>query len=151
MFDRYKVKNGDTLYSIAKNFNTKVEYLKNINDIYFLDNIREGMDIIVPINKEKYYNLVKTENPDTLLNTAKRYNINPNLLATLNGLEKDDFIYLNQEILIPKTNYSYYIVTEGDTLDSVSNTFKISKDRLLAQNETIYLLPGQVIVNKKIK
>ncbi len=151
MFERYKIKKDDTLYSIAKKFNTKIDYLKNINDIYFLDSLREGMDIVVPIKKEKYYDIVKSEKQGSLLSIAESLNINPNLFANLNGLELNDYIYKNQEILIPKTNYSYYIVAEGDTLNSIANTFGVSKDRILSQNEIIYLLPEQVIINKKIK
>ena len=80
---------------------------------------------------------------------AEKYNINPTLLASLNGLEMEDYIYPGQEILIPKNNYSYYITAEGDTLDTVSKLFKISKLDLLNQNETIYLLKDQVLVTKR--
>lgn len=61
----------------------------------------------------------------------------------------EDYIYPNQEILIPKSGYSYYITKEGDTIDIASEIFKTSKERLLKYNTSIYLLPGQIIVNKK--
>ena len=80
---------------------------------------------------------------------ARKYNINPTLLASINGLNMNDYIYPNQEILIPKSGYSYYITDEGDTLDTVSDTFMIDKDYLLKQNNIIYLLPGQVLVAKR--
>ena len=60
----------------------------------------------------------------------------------------DDFIYPGQEILIPKSEYSYYITKAGDTLDTVSGMFKISKEKLLNNNSTIYLQEGQILVNK---
>ena len=56
MFDKYSLKNGETLESVAKIFNTNVETLKEINNIYFDDQVRAGMDIIVPKNKEQYFN-----------------------------------------------------------------------------------------------
>ena len=79
---------------------------------------------------------------------GRKYNINPELLASMNGLEINDYIYPNQEILIPKSGYSYYITKEGDTLETVSNTFKISQDKLLENNPVIYLLEGQILVKK---
>ena len=86
---------------------------------------------------------------DNIATIAKKYNINPTLLASLNGLNMEDYIYPNQEILIPKSGYSYYITAEGDTLDTVADMFKISTLDLLNQNETIYLLKDQVLVTKR--
>ena len=61
------------------------------------------------------------EKGDNLYSIARRYNINPDLLAILNGLNSDDYIYPNQQILIPKSNYSYYVTKQGDTLYVTSN------------------------------
>ena len=149
MFDKYVIKPNDNLQSIANKFNTKPEVLMDVNNIYFPDELRVGMEIVVPKNKEKYFNYYTIEAGDSLYKIAQKYNINPTLLASLNGLKLDDYIYPNQEILIPKSGYSYYITAEGDTLDTVANMFKISKLDLLNQNETIYLLKDQVLVTKR--
>ena len=101
------------------------------------------------IDNDEYFIIYKITKGDSLYKIAKKYNINPQLLASFNGLNMDDYIYPNQEILIPKSGYSYYITAEGDTLDTVSNIFNISKEDLLNQNNTIYLLKDQIIVNKR--
>ncbi len=150
MFDKYSLKNGENLESVAKRFNTNVETLKNINNIYFEDQLREGSDIIIPMNSEQYFNYYVIEKGDNLYEIARKYNINPELLASMNGLNMDDYIYPNQEILIPKSGYSYYITKEGDTLETVADIFKINKKELLENNPVIYLLAGQIMV-KKIK
>lgn len=150
MFERYKVKKDDSLNMIAKNYGTSQEYLRSINDICFLDNLREGMDLIVPKSREQYYDVVKVKKGGSIEKIAREYNINPKLFQSMNGLDEDDYIYDSQEILIPKKNYSYYITSAGDTITSVAKIFDISRDRLYSQNETIYLLPEQIIVNKKI-
>ena len=149
MFDKYLIKPNDNLQSIANKFNTKPEVIMDINNIYFPDELRVGMEIVVPKKKEKYFNYYTIEAGDSLYKIAQKYNINPTLLASLNGLNMDDYIYPNQEILIPKSGYSYYITAEGDTLDTVADMFKISKLDLLNQNETIYLLKDQVLVTKR--
>ena len=149
MFDKYRIKPNDSLKTIAEKFNTKPEILMDINNIYFPEELRVGMDIVVPKNKEQYFNYYTIEAGDSLYKIAQKYNINPTLLASLNGLNMNDYIYPNQEILIPKSGYSYYITAEGDTLDTVADTFKISKLDLLNQNETIYLLKDQVLSTKR--
>ncbi len=149
MFNRYLVKEGESIRNIASKFNTSAEELININNLYNGEVLRAGEEIIVPKNEEKYFNIYVIESGDSLYKIAEKYNINPTLLGALNGLEMEDYIYPGQELLIPKNNYSYYITAEGDTLDTVSKVFKISKLDLLNQNETIYLLKDQVLVTKR--
>lgn len=149
MFDKYTIKPGDTLNSIANKFNTKPQVILEINNIYYPDDLRAGMDIIIPKEKEQYFNYYTIEKGDSLYKIAQKYNINPTLLASLNGLNMEDYIYPNQEILIPKSGYSYYITAEGDTLKTVADMFKISEESLLKQNPTIYLLKDQILVTKR--
>ena len=130
MYDKYLIRYGDDLSKIAKRFNTTEKNILEINNIPFPDMIREGKEIIVPINKEKYFEYYIVEKGDTLYAIARRYNINPDLLAILNGLNNDDYIYPNQQILIPKSNYSYYVTKQGDTIDTVSRKFNLSNKDL---------------------
>ncbi len=148
MYDKYSIKKGETLDHVAKRFNTHVDILKSINNIYYDEQIRAGMDVIVPKNKEDYFNYYVIEKGDSLYEIGKKYNINPELLASMNGLEMDDYIYPNQEILIPKSGFSYYITKDGDTLETVSTTFNTTREKLLENNPTIYLLAGQILVKK---
>ena len=76
-------------------------------------------------NNDEYYIIYRIEKGDSLYKIAKRYNINPQLLANFN------------------------ITAEGDTIDTVANIFGISKDELLKQNDIIYLLKDQIMVNKR--
>ncbi len=148
MYDKYLIQPGDDISSIAKKFNTKESIIMDLNNIPFPDMIREGKEIIVPINKEKYFEYYTIKKGDSLYAIGRQYNINPELLAILNGLDSQDYIYPDQEILIPKSNYSYYVTKEGDTLDIVSEKFNEPKDKIIDINETIYLLPGQLLVKK---
>ena len=148
MYDKYLIRYGDTLSTIAEKFNTEERTIMELNNIPFPDMVREGKEIIVPINKEKYFEYYTIEKGDSLYSIARRYNINPDLLAILNGLNSDDYIYPEQEILIPKSNYSYYVTKDGDTLETVSQKFNTTLKDLIDNNETIYLLEGQLIVKK---
>lgn len=148
MYDKYLIKHGEDLASVAKKFNTKESIIMDLNNIPFPDMIRAGKEIIVPIKKEQYFEYYTIKKGDTLYGIAREYNINPDLLAILNGLNSEDYIYPNQEILIPKSNYSYYVTKDGDTIDIVSDKFNQSNKDLLDNNDIIYLLPGQLLVKK---
>ena len=147
MFEKYRVKGSETLEDIAKKFHTNARYIEDLNNLSFAESLREGMDIIVPKNKDKYFDTYTINKGDTIYGVSRKYNINPTLLAALNGLNMDDYIYPSQIILLPVSNYSYYITKDGDTLDTVSEMFKKNKDLLVKENESIYLLPGQILVS----
>ena len=148
MFDQYRVKPGDTMNTIAKKYQTNPGTIEELNNLSREDHVRVGKEMVVPKKKEDYFTYYQIEKGDSLYQIGRRYNINPELLASLNGLDMEDYIYPGQEILIPKAEYSYYITKEGDTLNTVSKMFQISKERLLDNNEIIYLQEGQILVNK---
>lgn len=149
MFESYILRKNENLLNVANKYNTSVKVLQDINNLYCLDDVREGMEIIVPTESKDYFNYYVVEQGDSLYGIARKYNINPELLANINGLDDDDYIYPNQQILIPKNGYSYYITAEGDTLDEVIRAFNSNKDKFLNENKTIYLMAGQLLVNKK--
>ena len=81
MYDKYLIKHGEDLKTIAKKFNTEESVILELNNIPFSDMIREGKEIIVPINKEKYFEYYTIKQGDSLYAIWKKYNMNPELLA----------------------------------------------------------------------
>ncbi len=112
-------------------------------------NDREMDDKIIPDNPKKYFEYYTVRKGDSIYEIARRYNINPDLLASLNGLNNSDYIYPNQTIMIPKSNYSYYITKAGDTIDSVINMLEVDRNKFFKDNNVIYLLEGQLLVKEK--
>lgn len=98
---------------------------------------------------ENYFTYYTIEKGDNLYEISRKYNINPKLLAAINGIEENEYIYPGQELMIPKSGYSYYITAEGDTLSGVSSAFKTTNENLIRFNKTIYLLPEQILVYKE--
>ena len=101
--------------------------------------------------EDNYFDYYTIKKGDTLYQISKKYGVNPYLLAVLNGLNTNDYIYPDQIIMVPKDNYAYYITKEGDTLNIVANTFNASVNDLINYNQAIYLQEGQLIVNKLYK
>ncbi|HBA38082.1 MAG TPA: hypothetical protein DCY94_05115 [Firmicutes bacterium] len=147
MYNIYRVIDGDTLESIAERFGTSVEALLMANNLDDAS-LRASDELIVPDSSKKYFEYYTVEKGDSLYAIGRKYNINPELLASLNGLNFSDYIYPGQTVMIPKANYSYYITKEGDSLDSVANVLGESREKLLDENNIIYLLEGQLLVKE---
>ncbi len=95
-----------------------------------------------------YYSVYVVSSGDTLFKISKEFNVNPKLLAELNGLKMDEYIYPNQVLLIPKKGVQFYITKDDDTLRDVSKIFDVTEFDVIKQNKSIYLLPGQMIFYK---
>ena len=93
----YIVKKGDTLYSIARMFNTTVNNLINDNNLP-TTNLIIGQQLIVPRNKYIEY---QVQRGDTLYSIARRYNTTPAIIRELNNLNSD-LLQINQILLLPK-------------------------------------------------
>jgi len=142
----YIVQVGDTIQSIADKFNINVNDLvkeKDLKNIYYLV---PGLELIIPTTSEdsafEYYTVKKGDN---LYQIGKKYNLSAELLANLNGLELNEYIFPDQKLLVPKEGVFVYITKEGDTLNLVSDELGIPRESILLYNDNIYLLPEQLI------
>ncbi len=66
MFESYRVLPGDSLTSIAKKFNTSVKVLQDINNMYYTDDLRQDMELIVPKETQEYFNYYVVEKGDRI-------------------------------------------------------------------------------------
>lgn len=148
MYKIYIINEGDTLESIAAKFSTSVDVLERINDV---KEIIPGEEIIVPNNKELPFIIYKVNKGDTLFDIARRNNVNYKFLILINGIKEGDYIYPNQEILIPKPDIGVYTVEDPETLAQVASNIGTSMQNIVEQNASIYLLPNQLIFYKKEK
>jgi len=76
-------------------------------------------------------------------------NVDPDVLLMVNGLNKTDYIYPNQEVLVPINGVEVYVTKSGDTLDYIIKNLGIDANRLNNQNKIIYVMEDQLIINKK--
>ena len=149
MYEIYKVKDDDTIESIAEERNINKEMIYEINDIDENYDIFETREIILPKNKNKIFNYYKVKKGDNIYEISKKNNIDYEMLLKLNGLDKEDYIYPDQTLLIPNSKYKLYITKDGDTLSNITERNDI-KD-LIENNKNIYLQSEQlIIIDKKV-
>ena len=132
----YTVQKGDSLWSIAKKFNTTVDKIKELNNLSSnLLSIGQVLKVNdesseTPINDNVY--VVKAG--DTLYSIANKYGITVNEIKELNNLN-GDVLSVGQKLIVKPsdadTNLSdYYIVQKGDTLYGIANKFGLTVDNL---------------------
>ena len=126
--NEYVVKKGDTLYSIAKKYNTTVNEIKSINNLK-TNTLSIGQILKIPELIDDDYYIVKKG--DTLYSISKKYNITVNELKSLNNLTSNT-LSINQKLIIPKINT--YTVKKGDTLYSIAKNNNTTVDNIKLKN-----------------
>lgn len=144
MYKVYIVEPGETIDSIAKNLNITTTLLNEINGFDINTVLEVGDQIIIPKtnNSNGIYIVKRGDNPYSI---AQKYNISVDDLLMYNGLEKDDYIYPNQKILIPNMKQKYYVTKSGDTINNLSNKMNLPINKIIELNDNIYLIPDQML------
>ncbi|NMP31478.1 LysM peptidoglycan-binding domain-containing protein [Thalassotalea sp. M1531] len=120
-WQRYKIKNGDSLIRIAKKFHTTPELIRKVNNISG-NNIRAGKHLLIPVaaqalddyilsqeqrltkTQQRRRNGVKTmhkvKSGDTLWDISRKYNVSTRSIAKWNGMAPKDYIKPGQNLVI---------------------------------------------------
>ena len=124
MFDKYTIKPNDNLQDIAKKFNVLPDVLLDINNIYFPDELRVGMEIIVPKNKEQYFNYYTIESGDYLYKISQKYNISSQRISVL--LRVFGLTTPNKRHCLSETELNLRmpkLIEQGATISKMSESF----------------------------
>lgn len=118
----YKVKRGDTLYSISKQYNIPITEIIKLNN---LDNniLSIGQELILSKQKNDEFlpeqEIYIVQKGDSIWKISQKYNISPAELININNLSNNN-LQIGQELLVPKIiteeNDNEYIVQKGDTI-----------------------------------
>jgi len=103
----YTVRKGDTLYSIAKNYNMRLDTLRKLNNLKKNPKLKKGMELTVLgkpsiIAKRKHVTKYAVQKGDTLWSIAKEYGLTVAQLRLLNpkirirGLQKGSIIRVSK-------------------------------------------------------
>lgn len=148
MYSIYQIQVGDTLDTIANKVGTTKQILLTINGLTDT-NLIPGNYMVIPMNVNLPFTTYMVKRGDNMYEIARKYGVDYETLLEINGLNKDDYIYPNQEIVIPNTNFNIYVTKDNDSLATVAAKLDASQADLIRDNATIYLLPDQLILYRK--
>ena len=155
------VVSGDSLWKLAKKYDTEIRIIKEINYIDS-DLLSINDTLLIPLSKSKSNNFIPYEmhivsEGDTLWDLSKKYNIDIEDLIRMNSLNKDSYLQLGQQLTIGNKNIHrnieskkrtiLYSVKQGDNLYKISDLFDVTVESIKEINdfETSDLMPGQII------
>lgn len=136
----YVVQKGDNLYDIAKRFGTKIELIKEANNLS-TDKLDIGKKLIIPKRddsvraREPFY---KVQAGDNLGGIARKYGISVAELKRINNLDSDAIV-IGQKLRVVKDanpvesvggtkgkiagGATVYNVRKGDTMGAIARTY----------------------------
>lgn len=140
----YKVKKGDSLYSIAKKYNTTVALLTDIN---MLTNsvIFPGQVLLIPKNsnmEDVYFENYVIKPGDTVETIATKLGVDPIQLGLYNDFAIIELVQ-GQTLKVPRDNT--YTIKPEDTIDSILNSTNKTAEQLLRANASVWLKAGNKI------
>lgn len=134
----YKVKKGDSLWDIAKEYNTTVDTLKKINNLSN-GKLTVNQQLFIPKNDNSSVkntgeiNYV-VQKGDNLWTIANKYDTTISDIKKLNNL-KTNTLQIGQVLKIPgSTNYNTYTVKKGDSLWKIADKYGTTVNKLMTIN-----------------
>jgi len=136
----YTVRSGDSLYAIARKYNTTVDEIKKINNL--INNtlsIGQVLKISGITNNENINTNINyvVVSGDSLYSIARKYNTTVDEIKRLNNLINNN-LSIGQVLKIPSTtnnnNYINYIVVSGDSLYAIARKYNTTVDEIKRLN-----------------
>ena len=129
----YIIQKGDSLYQIAKKYDTTVDELKKINNLTS-NTLSIGQKIILPTKSEQepteYDNYI-VQKGDSLYQIGLKYNITTNELKKINNLSSN-LLNIGQKLKVPRIKESYitYTVQKGDSLYQIAKKYNTTVNEI---------------------
>ena len=132
----YAVQKGDTLYSIARKFNTTVDNLKSLNNIT-TDSLAIGQILKIPGEENIKENTYTVKKGDNLYSIARTYGTTVDKLKDINNLTSNN-LSIGQVLKLPSSDTTkdnvVYTVKKGDSLYSIAREYGTTVDALKKLN-----------------
>ena len=101
----HTVRSGESLWSIARQYNVTVTDLQNLNALTDNDIIRPGDELIIalgpePAESDENFHYIIVQPGDTLWHLARRYSTSVDELLSINGLSADHILQPGQQLII---------------------------------------------------
>jgi len=157
----HKIKSGDSLWELARRYDTRVEIIKKIN---FLekDLLSLNETILIPLSQSEENNFIPFEvhvvsEGDSLWSIASRYKLSAREIARNNSIEINSILTIGQQLNIGNKNIYrtidskkrtiLYSVKQGDNLYRIADLFGVEALDIKKLNDLddSAIMPGQII------
>jgi len=156
-YTTHSTKRGDTLYDIAKRYNSNVYKIAEANRIKASSILSIGKVLVVPANISKVHKDKHTyvvAKGDTLKTIAMSYGITLRDILEINNITSPELIFPGTVLRLPpphpkwaraKGSVVHYQVRKGDTIWDISRLYDVSTKNIIRWNQlpsTAQIYPG---------
>lgn len=137
IYEVYVVAQGDSLFNIARRYNTTVAQLRALNGVGGGPDLTVGRSIIVPKIDETIFDTVVVETGESLYSISKRYDVSLSVLQILNRLANARDLKVGDALLVPKLENAalgVHVIRPGDSLTEIAESFGTTVDFLQSLN-----------------
>lgn len=153
-YEVYTVKSGDSLWSIATQYDVSVDSIIELNNLG-TTMLKIGQQLLIPKQNVSIEDEYIVKAGDSLYSIANKYGITVNDLKSTNNLTSNNLSIgqklvipgLKQEPEIPQQNEITYIVQKGDSLWSIAKKYGITVNGLKEYNN---LTTNSLAINQKL-
>ena len=157
----HRIKTGDSLWGLARRYDTRVGIIKKIN---FLekDLLSVNETILIPLSQSEENNFIPFEvhvvsEGDSLWGIASRYKLSTREIARNNSIEINSILTIGQQLNIGNKNIYrtidskkrtiLYSVKQGDNLYRIADLFNVEALDIKKLNDldNSAIMPGQII------
>ena len=144
------VQRGETLYSIALQYNLTLQELADLNGILDMNNIQVGQRLLVPADADPLPEEHIVQAGESLSAIAEQYNLDVNALISYNDISDANRIYVGQvlrlipdtarttradlENLLPTIGSRVHVVQSGETLFKIATSYGLTVNDLISNN-----------------
>lgn len=137
IYDVYVVVQGDSLYNIARRYNTTVAQLRALNGVAGGDDLAVGRSLLVPKVDEAIFDTVIVQTGDSLYSLARRLGVSLQVLQVLNRLADTRDIRVGDALLAPKPENAalgVHAVRHGESMAVIAESYGTTVEFLGALN-----------------
>ena len=97
----YTVQRGDSLYALAKQYNTEVKDIINLNNLKH-SVIYVGQELKIPLSAGSFNRTYTVQRGDSLYSISKKFGTPMDVLIAANDLKNPNLLKVGQELIIPR-------------------------------------------------
>lgn len=136
-YNAYIIQRGDSLFSIAEEFNTTIADLREINGITEGEQIFAGQSILLPTGDSSFVEVYEVQPGDTLFGISERFNTSVGIIQGLNEIGDSTHIEAGQLLIVPSINevdLLIHVVAKDESLFSISRRYQTTVSVLKSLN-----------------
>ncbi|MEA3404573.1 MAG: LysM peptidoglycan-binding domain-containing protein [Pseudomonadota bacterium] len=158
----HTVKSGESLWTIARYYNTDTKTLCNWNNIGVRTPLRKGQKLEIRSGKYGHQQTYTLKNGDSLWTVAKKFGVTTTELSKWNKIKRSKILQPGMKLtvwqpqsknsktarLLDSKQFKHYTVKSGDSLWNIAKANKLSTKVIARYNqipEKAFLKPGQVL------